>query len=150
MQSNYTYQWQVSTDGTAYTNLSEGSPYSGTQSGTLRIDVAPAMDQNLYRVFIADASFVCTATTSNPIRLLVPADEDQDDDGILNADECANANATLTLDATNFDGSNVTQTSITGGGAMSAGITASGGSATGHGLFGFLHWLRPPFRAEER
>ena len=133
VQSYCTYQWQVSTDGVNYTDLSESSPYSGTQSGTLRINVASIMDENLYRVLITDASFVCTTTTSDPVRLLVSADEDQDDDGILNGDECANANTTLTLNATNFDGSNVVQTSTIGGGTILTAITASGGIAASHG-----------------
>jgi gliding motility-associated-like protein len=133
VSAHHTYQWQVSTDGINYTDLSEGSPYSGTQAGTLQVNVVSTMDGNLYRVLITDASFVCATTTSDLIRLVVPADEDQDDDGILNEDECANANATLTLDATNFDGSNVAQTSTTGGGTMLTAITASGGIAASHG-----------------
>ncbi|NUY81141.1 T9SS type B sorting domain-containing protein [Flavobacterium sp. MAH-1] len=55
-----TYQWQVSTNGTTYTNISDGPLYSGTTTNTLTItDVVFAMNGYKYRALLNRAGNVC-------------------------------------------------------------------------------------------
>jgi hypothetical protein len=45
------YQWQLSTDdGDNFTNMTEGAPYSGTQSATLMVSPNSSLDSTLYRM----------------------------------------------------------------------------------------------------
>ena len=68
-----THQWQVSTDGgTTFTDISDGSEYSGTTTNTLTI-ITPEVDKNgyQYRVVISSDTFVCGNTVSAPATLTV-------------------------------------------------------------------------------
>ena len=67
-----TYQWQVSTNnGTTWTNITNGSPYSGATTRTLTI-TAPPVSYNgyLYRCVITGAA-PCGSVNSNPATLTV-------------------------------------------------------------------------------
>ncbi|GGD71992.1 PA14 domain-containing protein [Maribacter cobaltidurans] len=67
------YQWQVSTDGgTNFTDITDGSEYSGTNTNSLTI-IAPEMEKNgyQYRVLITSDTYVCGSTTSVPAILTV-------------------------------------------------------------------------------
>ncbi|HRY33054.1 MAG TPA: carboxypeptidase regulatory-like domain-containing protein [Bacteroidales bacterium] len=64
------FQWQVNTDGTAWSNLSENPPYEGVHSDLLIIDPVPEIfDLYQYRCIIEG----CTIDTSQPAILEVNA-----------------------------------------------------------------------------
>ncbi len=60
------YQWQVSTNGGAsFSNLTNGSEYSGAQTNNLTVLNANLTKNNYqYRVVIANNSYICGTTTS--------------------------------------------------------------------------------------
>jgi hypothetical protein len=63
-------QWQESTDGTTYNNITNGSPYSGATTTTLTINpVAVSMNGNKYRAVLTSGT--CPAATSNGATLTV-------------------------------------------------------------------------------
>ena len=67
------YQWQVSTDGGSnFSNISDGTAYSGTQTNTLTI-LSPSLDKNghVYRVILTSDTYLCNATTSDEVVLNV-------------------------------------------------------------------------------
>lgn len=61
-----TYQWQVSTNGGAtYTNVVNGSQYSGAQTANLIINSAPLFFNGYrYRVIVSNSTSTCPAITS--------------------------------------------------------------------------------------
>ncbi len=68
-----TYQWQVSTDdGNNYSNISDGSEYTGTNTTTLNI-VTPDINKNgnLYRALVTDNAYICNSTISNGATLTI-------------------------------------------------------------------------------
>ncbi|RZJ71219.1 T9SS type B sorting domain-containing protein [Flavobacterium sp.] len=89
-----TYQWQVSADGTTFTNIADGAQYSGTTTNVLTIIAIPAALNNYrFRVVLNRAGNVCgsvsaTATVQvNPLppvlnRTLVQCDTGTAPDGI--------------------------------------------------------------------
>ena len=89
--SNVTYQWQVGVIGssdTTWTDISDGTNYSGVNTETLRIKAAPAsFDKNLYRLKASTSSFACTSgpAYSKPAQLTVSSDPDND--GVKNSDD---------------------------------------------------------------
>ena len=68
-----TYQWQVSTDGgSTFTDLSDGSKYSGSQTSTLQVSSLQTADNtNLYRVLVQPASVSCPPVISDSALLTV-------------------------------------------------------------------------------
>lgn len=59
-----TYQWQVSNNGSPFSDLTDGSQYSGATSGTLTVKDAPfSSNGNLYRCIIAKPG--CKDTTKD-------------------------------------------------------------------------------------
>ena len=66
--SYFTYQWQVSTDGTNYSAIANSAAYQGTQTDTLRVSTSGLPDGQYYRVVITDPSF-CSPTESDPVTL---------------------------------------------------------------------------------
>jgi len=67
------YQWQVSSDGgITFNDISDGTEYSGTQSGSLTI-VSPDLDKNgyLYRAVLASGTYLCAETFSAMATLVV-------------------------------------------------------------------------------
>lgn len=93
------YQWQVSQDnGTSWTNLSNNTTYSGTDTATLTITGATmSMNGYDYRVIITQQDYACTNLTSSSANLTLidsdgdgidnVTDLDDDNDGILDTDE---------------------------------------------------------------
>jgi Immunoglobulin I-set domain len=68
-QNAVSYQWRVSTDGGAnYTNLTNGTLYSGVTTATLNINNVTGMDGYLYRCNITNA---VTTVTTNAAKLTV-------------------------------------------------------------------------------
>ncbi len=66
-----TYQWQVSVDGIApYTNVTDGTNYSGATTSTLTVTNATAAFAN-YRYRVNVTSGGCTAVTSNVVSVAV-------------------------------------------------------------------------------
>ncbi|MFN7312563.1 MAG: Ig-like domain-containing protein, partial [Bacteroidota bacterium] len=59
------YQWQVSTNGSTYSNLSNGGDYSNVTTQTLNIANPTNYDGRFYRCVLTGASG-CGTTTSNP------------------------------------------------------------------------------------
>ena len=99
-----TFQWQVSTNGgTSFSNISDGSEYSGTTTQTLTIlSVDSGKDGYLYQFVISNSASSCPSLTSSAARLTTEMDSDQDgisdvvdldddNDGILDSVECPNA-----------------------------------------------------------
>lgn len=69
-QGSITYQWQISTDGgTTWTDLTNTSPYSGADTGTLSISDVAGLSGNLYRVNAVTAT--CDPVPSLVAELLV-------------------------------------------------------------------------------
>ena len=68
-----TYQWQVSTDGgSTFTDLSDGSKYSGSQTNTLQVgSLQPPDNTNLFRVLVQPASGSCPPLISDSALLTV-------------------------------------------------------------------------------
>lgn len=66
------YQWQVSDDnGTTFTEIENGSVYSGANSPTLTLTAPPlSLDNNIYRVIVNGAA-PCGSETSTHVRLRV-------------------------------------------------------------------------------
>ncbi|MEM8928104.1 MAG: DUF11 domain-containing protein [Bacteroidota bacterium] len=67
------YQWQVSTDGgTNFNDISDGTEYSGTQTGTLTI-LSPDLNKNgyIYRALLTSDTYVCDTTISDEVVLNV-------------------------------------------------------------------------------
>ena len=98
------YQWQVGVIGssdTTWTDITNGTNYSGATDDTLRVKSIPAsFDKNLYRLKATPKAYVCSpgAAYSNPAQLTVSSDPDNDgiknsvdldddNDGILDVDE---------------------------------------------------------------
>ncbi|WP_162483965.1 DUF7507 domain-containing protein, partial [Nonlabens marinus] len=70
--SSPVYRWQVSVNGGAFTNLSNGTNYSGVSTNTLTVNNPPSnFNGNLYRVVVTSSSLLCTSTTSNSALLTV-------------------------------------------------------------------------------
>ncbi len=68
-----TFQWQVSTNGGgSYTNIMDGTEYSGTQTASLTVTI-PEVDKNgyLYRVLVSQSTSSCPNVTSNSASLMV-------------------------------------------------------------------------------
>jgi hypothetical protein len=66
-----TYQWQVSTDGGSnFSDISDGTEYSGTQTDNLTI-LSPGIDKNgfIFRVRASNASASCSPVTSGQATL---------------------------------------------------------------------------------
>jgi hypothetical protein len=63
------YQWQVRVGGGAWTNLSNGTDYSGVTTSTLGIVASAAMNGNEYRVLVSGGS--CPSVTSSVSMLVV-------------------------------------------------------------------------------
>lgn len=92
--TDVSYQWQISTDGVTFSNLSNGTVYSGVTSSTMTIaNVTAAMDGDLFRVLISRAGNICGATSdvatlsvsANPISVvttLVQCDLGLNPDGL--------------------------------------------------------------------
>lgn len=67
-----TYQWQVSTDGVSFIDISNGTEYSGALSNTLTlISAQQNMTGFLYRVLVSDSSSSCSAVASSSALLTV-------------------------------------------------------------------------------
>lgn len=67
------YQWQISTNGGGtYSDLSDDSKYSGSQTNTLQVSNVPSEDDlNLFRVVIQPSSAGCPPLISNAAQLNV-------------------------------------------------------------------------------
>ncbi|HEX8562924.1 MAG TPA: T9SS type B sorting domain-containing protein [Flavobacterium sp.] len=66
-----TYQWQISNDGTEFTNLSENAVYTGTTTASLTVNnVSPTMEDNMFRVVMNISGNVC-ALVSDPATLTI-------------------------------------------------------------------------------
>ena len=61
------YQWQISTDhGSSWTNLSDGSVYSGVTTATMHItDAIMAMDGDLFRCIVTEGTCLNTITSED-------------------------------------------------------------------------------------
>lgn len=69
--SEVTFQWQVSTNGTSFTTINDGAQYSGTTTNTLTVNnVAATMDGYQYRALLNRAGNVCGAV-SDPVEIQV-------------------------------------------------------------------------------
>ena len=100
------YQWQVGVVGTSdttWTNITDGTHYSGTTNDTLKLKAVPdTFADNLYRLKATPKSNACAVPVySDPAKLTVSSDPDQDgvknsldldddNDGILDTDEGGN------------------------------------------------------------
>lgn len=94
------YRWQQSTDnGNSWTNISNGSIYSGATTATLTLTKTPlSYNSYKYRVAITQSDYPCAYVLSNEIKLTVYRDTDgdgiadredldDDNDGILDINE---------------------------------------------------------------
>ncbi|WP_438972070.1 T9SS type B sorting domain-containing protein [Polaribacter sp.] len=67
-----TFQWQVSTDGENWTNLSNDATYNGVTTKDLQITETPlSFHNNQYRVFLSKVGNSCIEEESNPVVLTV-------------------------------------------------------------------------------
>ncbi|MCO6175378.1 Ig-like domain-containing protein, partial [Flavobacterium sp. NRK F10] len=59
------YQWQESTDGTIWIDITDGGIYSGATTSTLTLTgVTYTMDSNLYHVVITETNYICGVVSS--------------------------------------------------------------------------------------
>jgi hypothetical protein len=65
------YQWQVSTDGTTYTNLTDTGTYSGSTTTSLTLTSVPITMSGYYYRCQLTPNTPCSAITSNPVTLTV-------------------------------------------------------------------------------
>ncbi|WP_055393600.1 proprotein convertase P-domain-containing protein [Flagellimonas eckloniae] len=75
-----TYQWQVSTNGGgSFSNVSNGSEYSGTTTETLTV-LAPGLtkDGYVYRIIVSNSTGTCSSITSSEVTLTIAIDSDSD------------------------------------------------------------------------
>ncbi len=112
--ASITYQWQVSDDDTlTWTDLEDGSYYSGVNTNTLSLTaVTEDIDGYYYRVKVVTPALVCAdAVYSNAGKLTAKDDSDgdgidnafdldSDNDGILNTEEKAPDNLDTDGDGT--------------------------------------------------
>ena len=66
-----TYQWQVSTDGTDWSNLTNGAGYAGATTASLSITAGASMNGNQYRVVVSSAG--CPDVVSTTSTLNIPS-----------------------------------------------------------------------------
>ncbi|NBU70565.1 MAG: hypothetical protein EBS53_03815, partial [Bacteroidetes bacterium] len=66
------YQWQVSTGGGSFTNLSNGGGYSGVTTSTLGIVASTAMNGNQYRVRVSGAGCPAVVSSSSHLTVILP------------------------------------------------------------------------------
>ncbi len=65
-----TYQWQVSTNGGAFVNVSNAGPYTGATTPSLTVaTTGTELNGNSYRVIVATT--ICGSVTSTPVSLTV-------------------------------------------------------------------------------
>lgn len=63
-----TYQWQISTDGISFANITNNAIYSGATTATLTVaGVIPAMDGNTFRVLLNKTGNVCGHTSGEAV-----------------------------------------------------------------------------------
>ncbi len=62
-----TYQWQISiNNGASFSNISDGTAYSGTQTATLAVNSVDIDKNNYqYRAIVSNSGSICAAVTSN-------------------------------------------------------------------------------------
>ncbi|NCW94862.1 MAG: hypothetical protein EBW79_07790, partial [Actinobacteria bacterium] len=65
------YQWQVSTGGGTFTNLTNGSGYSGVTTSTLGIVATAGMNGNQYRVLVSDGTCPDVASSASTLTVNV-------------------------------------------------------------------------------
>ena len=83
-----TYQWQRSTNGIAFTNITNNTVYSGATTSSLTIsNITPAMNGNEFRVILNKAGNVCglqgdiVTLSVNPLPIVIERDLIQCDTG---------------------------------------------------------------------
>ncbi len=103
-----TFQWQVSTNGGgSFSNVSDGAEYSGSTTAVLTV-LNPGLTKNgyIYRIVVSNSTGSCTSVTSSQAILTIAidsdadgiadiSDDDDDNDGILDAVECPDGDAIL-------------------------------------------------------
>lgn len=67
-----TYQWQLSTDGgVIFSDLSDGSGYSGSSSATLTLlSTSITMNNYMYRAVVSNASLACSSSVTSDAAIL--------------------------------------------------------------------------------
>ncbi len=106
-------QWQVSTDGgTTFTDITDDSHYSGTQTTTLNIMADMSLNNNYYRCIVSNPQY---ADTTDSAMLTVDNSGGSDIDHSLSADNNVYPNPTTGIVYLDFDNiSEVTVYDITG------------------------------------
>ena len=98
--STVNYQWQLSTDSTSWSDISDAAPYSTSTTKSLSISATPStMSGYQYRVIVTNPGFVCVVNDTSAVTTLVTrndfdgdgieddSDVDDDNDGILDTQE---------------------------------------------------------------
>lgn len=121
-----TIQWQVSTDGTNFSNLTEGSPYSGVNTATLTINpTAIGLNGNWYQAVLTSGE--CEAVLSGKAQLTVNAYPALPAVEITEPSVCGSATGTLKI--TNaLSGASYTFTQDAGGNTQT--LVSSGSELT--------------------
>lgn len=61
------YQWQVSSNNTTFTNISNGGNYSGATSSTLKVSSPSGLNGNYYRCIVSASGCATTVTSSSAL-----------------------------------------------------------------------------------
>ena len=87
--SEITHQWEVgviSGNDTTWTNVTDGTNYTGATNDTLRVKSAPAnFDKNLYRMKATPTVYACSAGPAYSLPAQLTVSSDPDNDGIKNS-----------------------------------------------------------------
>lgn len=100
-QGAVSFQWQMSQDGTNWTDLAESGDYAGVNSETLTVAAMPGQDGMRFRLVASEAGCsdftnAATLTVGNPVSIVTQP---------VNLATCAGGAASFSIDVENLSGS---------------------------------------------
>jgi len=91
------YQWQLSTDGTTWNDITDGAVYTGTTTYDLTWNLSTGMNGYLYRFIITDPTSGCSTTSTGVDTLYVIGSPSVASIAPTNASICPGTNATFAV-----------------------------------------------------
>ena len=94
---SFNYQWQLSTDGTTWNDITDGAVYTGTTTYDLTWNLSTSMNGYLYRFLITDPTSGCSTTSTGVDTLYVIGSPSVASIAPTNANICPGTNATFAV-----------------------------------------------------